>query len=130
MLLLLLGSSLLPGSYSIQPPSGNTNVNSPSSSSDPQVIKLTLNGQQPSNQQNIPNPFVLSRSFDPVAFSALHASQVSRRSVSKILFDNTITDIGFGWYSDRSEFICFYPGAYYFSFNALSTPTSQFKFSL
>ena len=35
-----------------------------------------------------------------------------------------------GWYADRSEFICYYPGTYFFTFSALSTPSSAFRFFL
>lgn len=79
---------------------------------------------------SVPAPTVgtpVSRVIEPVVFSAVRASEKTRKSVSKIVFDSTVTDIGFGWYPNRSEFVCFYPGAYYFSFTALSDSTSNFK---
>ena len=66
--------------------------------------------------------------FDPVAFSAVHASLTTRRSSSKIAFDRTVTDIGYGWYPRRNEFICYYPGLYFFTFAAISPATSKFKY--
>jgi hypothetical protein len=76
------------------------------------------------------SPYLPSSAFEPVAFSAVHASLSSRRSVSKISFDRTVTDIGYGWYSRRSEFICYYPGLYFFTFTAISPTTSYFKYYL
>lgn len=73
------------------------------------------------------NPNTQQKSIEPVAFSAVHASKSTRRFGSKLVLDKTVTDIGYGWYSDRSEFVCYYPGTYFFAFNGLSTPTSQFK---
>ena len=66
--------------------------------------------------------------FDPVAFSAIYASLSTRRSSSKIAFDRTVTDIGYGWYPRRNEFICYYPGLYFFTFAAISPATSKFKY--
>ena len=68
-----------------------------------------------------------SRNFEPVIFSAVHATDKSRRSVSRVLFDITLTDVGFGWSSNRSEFVCFYAGTYFFTFTGLSDSTSNFK---
>lgn len=67
------------------------------------------------------------KNFEPVVFSAVRAADKSRKSVQRLLFENTITDIGFGWSPLRSEFVCFYPGTYFFSFTALSDNTSNFK---
>lgn len=121
VLLLLAGQ--LPVGQMTQPNSSNA---SPSSATDSQVIKLIMPGQPSRPRPNMPNPFS-SPVMETVVFSAVRASDSSRRSVTKILFDNTVTDVGYGWDSSRSEFICFYPGIYFFSFSALSTPTSQFK---
>ena len=66
-------------------------------------------------------------SREAVAFSAIHASQSTRKASNKIVFAKTITDVGYGWRADQSEFICFYPGTYFFTFSALSSTTSQIK---
>ena len=68
-----------------------------------------------------------NQAFEPVIFSAVRASEKSRKSVSRLAFDNTVTDIGYGWNPKRSEFVCFYPGSYFFSFTAISDSTSNFK---
>jgi hypothetical protein len=70
---------------------------------------------------------VAGRVVEPVAFSAVRASDKSRKSNSKIFFDTTLSDIGFGWNSRSSEFICFYPGSYFFTFTAISDSGSHFK---
>jgi hypothetical protein len=67
-------------------------------------------------------------SFEPVAFSAINTSPSTRRSVSQISFERTVTDIGNGWSPLQSEFICFHPGLYFFTFTALSSSTSRFKY--
>lgn len=72
----------------------------------------------------------VARAIEPVAFSAVRASDKSRKSSSKIVFDTTLTDVGFGWNSRNSEFVCFYPGQYFFTFTALSDSGSQFKAAL
>lgn len=64
---------------------------------------------------------------DSVAFSAARASDFTRVGVTQVRFDYTLTDIGYGWYPDRSEFVCYYPGLYYFTYHGLSTQTRQFK---
>ena len=68
-----------------------------------------------------------NQAFEPVIFSAVRASEKSRKSVSRLAFDNTVTDIGYGWNPKRSEFVCFNPGSYFFSFTAISDSTSNFK---
>lgn len=73
---------------------------------------------------------VAGRVVEPVAFSAVRASDKSRKSNSKIFFDTTLSDIGFGWNSRSSEFICFYPGSYFFTFTAISDSGSHFKWVL
>lgn len=67
---------------------------------------------------------------DTVAFSATRASDFTRSATTQVRFDFTITDIGYGWYPDRSEFVCFYPGVYFFTFSALSPQSRQFKWVL
>jgi len=109
-------------------PSGSSS----SSSSDPRVIKVILPGQQQQQQgpQQVPPPPNMINPFyrmEPVIFSAVRASEQSRKAVSRIQFDKTLTDIGFGWDSGRNEFNCYYPGVYFFTFAALSTPKSQSK---
>jgi hypothetical protein len=64
---------------------------------------------------------------DSVAFSAARASDFTRVGVTQVRFDYTLTDIGYGWYPDRSEFVCYYPGLYYFTYHGLSSQTRQFK---
>lgn len=64
---------------------------------------------------------------DTVAFSAARASDYTRVGVTQVRFDYTLTDVGYGWYPDRSEFVCFYPGIYFFTFSALSPQSRQFK---
>jgi C1q domain len=64
---------------------------------------------------------------DSVAFSAARASDFTRVGVTQVRFDYTLTDIGYGWYPDRSEFVCYYPGLYFFTYHGLSTQTRQFK---
>jgi len=64
---------------------------------------------------------------DTVAFSAARASDFTRVGITQVRFDYTITDIGYGWYPDRSEFVCYYPGLYFFTFSGLSTQTRQIK---
>lgn len=64
---------------------------------------------------------------DTVAFSAARASDFTRVGVTQVRFDYTLTDVGYGWYPDRSEFVCYYPGIYFFSFSALSPQNRQFK---
>ncbi|XP_046639591.1 complement C1q tumor necrosis factor-related protein 4-like [Daphnia pulicaria] len=73
---------------------------------------------------------VAGRVVEPVAFSAVRASDKSQKSNSKIFFDTTLSDIGFGWNSRSSEFICFYPGSYFFTFTAISDSGSHFKAAL
>ncbi|KAK4023259.1 putative Complement C1q tumor necrosis factor-related protein 2 [Daphnia magna] len=67
---------------------------------------------------------------DSVAFSAARASDFTRVGVTQVRFDFTLTDVGYGWYPDRSEFVCYYPGLYFFTFHGLSSQTRQFKLSL
>jgi hypothetical protein len=67
------------------------------------------------------------RVMEPVAFSAVRASDKSRKAQSKIYFDTTLSDIGFGWNPKSSEFICYYPGSYFFTFTAVSDSGSHFK---
>ena len=68
-----------------------------------------------------------SVSPDTVAFSVTRASDFTRIGITQVRFDFTVTDIGYGWYPDRSEFVCFYPGLYFFTFSGLSPQTRQFK---
>ena len=89
-------------------------------------------GYIPQESQAVPvmaytNP-AASLSFEPVAFSAINASPSTRRSVSQISFERTVTDIGNGWSPLQSEFNCFHPGLYFFTFTALSSSTSRFKY--
>lgn len=64
---------------------------------------------------------------DTVAFSAARASDFTRVGITQVRFDFTMTDVGYGWYPDRSEFVCYYPGLYFFTFSALSPQSRQFK---
>ena len=64
---------------------------------------------------------------DTVAFSAARASDFTRVGITQVRFDYTLTDVGYGWYPDRSEFVCYYPGLYFFTFSALSPQSRQFK---
>lgn len=84
------------------------------------TVKLT--GQAPPSDMS--NPF---NRMEPVIFSVAKATEKSRQSFSKIKFNQTLTNIGLGWDSSRNEFNCFYPGVYFFTFSALSTPTSEFR---
>lgn len=68
-----------------------------------------------------------SVSPDTVVFSAARASDFTRVGITQVRFDFTLTDVGYGWYPDRSEFVCYYPGLYYFSFHGLSSQTRQIK---
>ncbi len=68
-----------------------------------------------------------SVSADTVAFTATRASSFTRNGISQVRFDFTVTDVGYGWLADRSEFSCYYPGLYYFTFNGLSSQNRQFK---
>ncbi|KAI9556577.1 hypothetical protein GHT06_016367 [Daphnia sinensis] len=72
----------------------------------------------------------VARSIEPVIFSAIRASDKSRKSNSKIFFDTTLSDVGFGWNVKSSEFVCFYPGSYFFTFTAVSDSGSHFKAAL
>ena len=81
-------------------------------------------GIVPGSTNNLPPGSV---SADTVAFSVAKASEYTRTDVTQVRFDNTITDVGYGWYPDRSEFVCYYPGLYFFTFSGLSTQTRQFK---
>lgn len=65
---------------------------------------------------------------DTVAFSAARASDFTRVGITQVRFDFTLTDVGYGWYPDRSEFVCYYPGLYFFTFSGLSSQTRQIKF--
>ncbi|KZS05891.1 C1q-related factor [Daphnia magna] len=73
---------------------------------------------------------LVARSIEPVIFSAVRASDKSRKSNSKIFFDTTLSDVGFGWNAKSSEFVCFYPGSYFFTFTAVSDSGSHFKAAL
>jgi hypothetical protein len=68
-----------------------------------------------------------NRVIEPVAFSAVRASDRSRKANSKIFFDTTLSDVGFGWNPKSSEFTCFYPGSYFFTFTAISASGHHFK---
>jgi hypothetical protein len=56
--------------------------------------------------------------MEPVAFSAVRASDNSHKANSKISFDKTLSDIGFGWNSKSS---------YFFTFTAISASGHHFK---
>ncbi|XP_046638735.1 complement C1q tumor necrosis factor-related protein 4-like [Daphnia pulicaria] len=71
-----------------------------------------------------------NRVIEPVAFSAVRASDRSRKANSKIFFDTTLSDVGFGWNPKSSEFTCFYPGSYFFTFTAISASGHHFKTAL
>jgi hypothetical protein len=58
------------------------------------------------------------RVMEPVAFSAVRASDNSHKANSKISFDKTLSDIGFGWNSKSS---------YFFTFTAISASGHHFK---
>lgn len=101
----------------------------------PNCYAVSVDGTTATSLQGLPPTVVthpssvvpVSRVIEPVMFSAVRASEKTRKSVSRVGFDITLTDIGFGWNPSRSEFVCFYPGSYFFSFAALSDSTSSFK---
>ena len=114
----LLLLAVLFGSNSLESP------DSPYFSTDP-------DGFIPQESQNVPTMVVTNphpTTFEPVAFSAIHASSSTRRSVSQIAFERTVTDIGNGWNSLRSEFVGYHPGLYFFTFTALSSSGTRFKY--
>lgn len=91
-------------------------------------LGLGFNGAFP-NQGLLPGATLPPGAVNPdtVAFSAARASDFTRIGITQVRFDFTITDIGYGWYPDRSEFVCYYPGLYFFTFSGLSTQTRQIK---
>ncbi|XP_065580545.1 complement C1q-like protein 3 isoform X2 [Artemia franciscana] len=86
--------------------------------------------QQPGQFPQQPGQFPNDLAPDVVAFTAVRASDFTRNAISQVRFDVTVTDIGYGWLPDRSEFVCYYPGLYFFTFSALSPIGRQFKLSL
>lgn len=75
----------------------------------------------------LPPAFDGDSSDAKVAFTAERADSYSRRAVTQIRFERTVTDIGYGWNRGTNQFECYYPGVYVFAFTALSTENSQFR---
>lgn len=122
-MLVLVCAALLPASYSIPV--------DPSSMSSGQISPISFpsspSAMTPSVNMQPTAVAVGGRVVEPVAFSAVRASDKSRKAQSKIYFDTTLSDIGFGWNPKSSEFICYYPGSYFFTFTAVSDSGSHFK---
>merc|ERR1712227_522185 len=65
-----------------------------------------------------------------VAFSARRADTCCRRSRSRVVFDQSITNLGGGWDAGRGEFTAPHSGTYSFSWSALSPDHSQLRLGL
>jgi len=132
-----LVTAQLPICYSIDSPDAppDTEINvAPDSPIDPDGASPYDSSAPQSSPQFFPTfvapPPNLSNQMEPVIFSAVRASDRTRQATQKVYFDNTITDVGYGWYPQRNEFICYYPGTYFFTFSALTAPNSQLKYVL
>ena len=58
--------------------------------------------------------------YGTVAFSARRADNCCRRSGARVVFDQSLTNLGSGWQARRGEFIAPASGTYSFSWSALS----------
>jgi len=67
-----------------------------------------------------------------VAFSSVRANSYTNQNGlnSRVRFENTITDIGYGWNKAESYFDCYYPGTYVFTWTAVSPRDSETRLSL
>jgi len=63
------------------------------------------------------NPARRTQPEDIIGFSAVRASGFSRVGESRIFFENTVTDSGYGWDRSLSLFICHKAGLYFFTFS-------------
>ena len=130
-LLVLVCAALLPASYSIPVDPSSMSSGQISSIQQPSPISFPSSPSAPVMTPSVnmqPTAVAVGgRVVEPVAFSAVRASDKSRKAQSKIYFDTTLSDIGFGWNPKSSEFICYYPGSYFFSFTAVSDSGSHFK---
>ncbi|KAK7071297.1 hypothetical protein SK128_014608 [Halocaridina rubra] len=52
------------------------------------------------------------------------------RAASKIVFTETVTQVGTGWNTARSEFVATFPGLFFFAFSVVSEQNSHFRVSL
>ena len=68
----------------------------------------------------------------PVAFSASRADLYTRSASSNgnIVFDQTETDVGYGWNAQRGVFVCQTPGVYVFSWSTVSPSGTEARVSL
>lgn len=67
-----------------------------------------------------------------VAFSASRADLYTRSASSSgnIVFDQTETEVGYGWDAQRSVFVCQTPGVYVFSWSTVSPSGTEARVSL
>jgi len=65
-----------------------------------------------------------------VAFTVTTLSPYSRSGMRKLRFENTITNQGLHWNPNTHEFVCHYPGLYFFTFSAQSSSSQNFRLSL
>ena len=71
-----------------------------------------------------------SDDHEVVAFSARRADSCCRRSGARVVFDQSLTNLGSGWQARQGKFIAPSSGTYSFSWSALSPDGRQLRLGL
>ena len=118
------GNSYNPASGGSYNPGGSSSSYNPGSSSNYDPYNGGSAGYNPGEPQ-------VNYNQNSVGFSATRADAYTRSTgSSNIVFDRTLTDVGYGWKPQQGVFEAYNPGLYVFSWSSVSPSGSEARVSL